>query len=653
MQTQQLRRLQDIACLADHHSNLYEQDEFPAAVAASCVPAQRMPAAPCKPKILHAHTHCALIDYLHTPHSGEIGKLYTHNIHPHCAASADILHTHEHNLDKLTHPHCDNLHTHTTLSPHNVEDFTPLGSLGRGNMGTVILVLSKHSPRCPFALKITHPLSSKKQRSHVEREILSSLHHPFLQTLHAHFEFGNHSLLLLDFCSGGDLNLLRHRQPEKRFSETAARFYAAEVLVALEHLHKLGIVYRDLKPENILVQGSGHIKLTDFDLSLKLGGAEQKAAPPHATMRPPICSLQQQLEAEADAHLQLQAGKQSLHCGGFACLRGYTSRRKESILQRGLSNPTIEEKVFGCWITKGGESYFSRRKEGLKCLYGTREARDKSSSRTRKTGANEGGLTRRNKCVGGRETRNPRKSTKSELHMSCLPCFKGKQEIHVEERSVYVVGTDEYVAPEVLRGDEHGFSMDWWSFGILLYEMIYGHTPFKGATTEETLCNILEKKPELPGMKSPVKHLISQLLVKDPGARLGATGAQSIKQHPFFCGLNWESLPHLSRPPFLPSPLCLSELEERYSAKLKAKRDAQNEHGLPNTCKSWLDEVIESMEVAENSSQYSHTSSSAGFMSSSADGADRELRRDDDADTLFSSAEWSSELDVCVQHPPP
>lgn len=110
---------------------------------------------------------------------------------------------------------------------------------------------------------------NKEGRARTEREILETLDHPFLPTLYAFIDTQRWLCLLTEFCSGGDLHVLRQRQPLKRFEETAVRFYASEVIVALEYLHMMGIVYRDLKPENVLVRSDGHIMLTDFDLSLK------------------------------------------------------------------------------------------------------------------------------------------------------------------------------------------------------------------------------------------------------------------------------------------------------------------------------------------------------------------------------------------------
>ncbi|KHN38654.1 Protein kinase G11A [Glycine soja] len=110
---------------------------------------------------------------------------------------------------------------------------------------------------------------NKEGRARTEREILEMLDHPFLPTLYASIHTPKWLCFLTLFCPGGDLHVLRQRFPNKRFLESAVRFYASEVLLALEYLHMLGVIYRDLKPENVLIRSDGHIMLTDFDLSLK------------------------------------------------------------------------------------------------------------------------------------------------------------------------------------------------------------------------------------------------------------------------------------------------------------------------------------------------------------------------------------------------
>ncbi|KAI3793819.1 hypothetical protein L1987_36441 [Smallanthus sonchifolius] len=162
----------------------------------------------------------------------------------------------------------------TSLS---LSDLRFIQRLGTGDISSVYLSEIKRSSSSAspavFAAKVMdkRELASrnKEGRARTEKEILEMLDHPFLPKLYASLESAKWSCLLTEFCPGGDLHVLRQRQPCKRFPESAVRFYASEVIVALEYLHMLDIVYRDLKPENVLVRSDGHIMLTDFDLSLK------------------------------------------------------------------------------------------------------------------------------------------------------------------------------------------------------------------------------------------------------------------------------------------------------------------------------------------------------------------------------------------------
>ncbi|KAI3822782.1 hypothetical protein L1987_10380 [Smallanthus sonchifolius] len=155
----------------------------------------------------------------------------------------------------------------------SLTDIRFIQRLGAGDIGSVYLANLKSSSAAVFAAKVMDKKEiasrNKDARATTEREILEVLDHPFLPTLYAWLESPKWSCLLTEFCPGGDLHVLRQRQPCKRFPESTVRFYVSEVVVALEYLHMLGIVYRDLKPENVLVRSEGHIMLTDFDLSLK------------------------------------------------------------------------------------------------------------------------------------------------------------------------------------------------------------------------------------------------------------------------------------------------------------------------------------------------------------------------------------------------
>ncbi|KAL5209362.1 hypothetical protein ABZP36_004985 [Zizania latifolia] len=168
-------------------------------------------------------------------------------------------------------------------APLGPRDFTLVRRVGAGDIGTVYLCRlegdgergsSSSSSSCEYAMKVVDRRALAKRgklgRAAAEKRVLRRLDHPFLPTMFADFDAAqDYSCIVMEFCPGGDLHSLRHRMPGRRFPVASARFYAAEVLVALEYLHMMGIVYRDLKPENVLIRADGHIMLTDFDLSLE------------------------------------------------------------------------------------------------------------------------------------------------------------------------------------------------------------------------------------------------------------------------------------------------------------------------------------------------------------------------------------------------
>ncbi|KAL5802167.1 hypothetical protein ACOSQ3_030627 [Xanthoceras sorbifolium] len=125
-------------------------------------------------------------------------------------------------------------------------------------------------------------------------------------------------------------------------------------------------------------------------------------------------------------------------------------------------------------------------------------------------------------------------------------------------RSMSFVGTHEYLAPEIIKGEGHGSAVDWWTFGIFLYELLFGKTPFKGSENKATLFNVVGQPlrfPESPVVSFSARDLIRGLLVKEPQHRLAyKRGATEIKQHPFFQGVNW-ALIRCASPPEIPKPV--------------------------------------------------------------------------------------------------
>ncbi|XP_016923738.2 ribosomal protein S6 kinase 2 beta [Drosophila suzukii] len=279
--------------------------------------------------------------------------------------------------------------------------FELLRVLGEGSFGKVFLVrkvIGKDAGTL-YAMKVLKKATLKvkdRVRSTNERKILADVGHAFIVRLHYAFQTPGKLYLILDFLRGGDL--FTRLSKEVMFTEEDVKFYLAELALAMNHLHSLGIIYRDLKPENILLDEHGHIALTDFGLS-----------------------------------------KQPLD---------------------------------------GSKTYS-------------------------------------------------------------------------------FCGTVEYMAPEIVNRKGHDFAADWWSFGVLMYEMLTGNLPFHGQTRQETMNQILRSKLGMPENLSPeAQSLLRALFKRNPQNRLGA-GAQGIldiKAHCFFATIDWVRLERKQvRPPFIPA----------------------------------------------------------------------------------------------------
>ncbi|XP_057819606.2 probable serine/threonine protein kinase IRE4 isoform X2 [Cryptomeria japonica] len=138
-------------------------------------------------------------------------------------------------------------------------------------------------------------------------------------------------------------------------------------------------------------------------------------------------------------------------------------------------------------------------------------------------------------------------------------CDISSEDVQYTERrkNRSAVGTPDYLAPEILLGTEHGYTADWWSTGIVLFELLTGIPPFTEEHPQIIFDNILNRKipwPSVPeDMSYEAKDLIDKLLTEDPNHRLGAKGATEVKVHPFFNNINWDTLA-MQKAAFVPSP---------------------------------------------------------------------------------------------------
>eukprot|EP00050_Salpingoeca_kvevrii_P016733 m.58125 g.58125 ORF g.58125 m.58125 type:complete len:481 (+) comp7124_c0_seq1:1-1443(+) len=149
----------------------------------------------------------------------------------------------------------------------SMDDFDHLKVLGRGTFGEVFLSREKKTQKL-YAMKVLrkNTIIDKGELVHTltENSVLAKCSHPFLTALAYSFQTKDFLCFVLEYVNGGEV--FYHLRKEKRFSEPRAKFYIAEITVAMTYLHDQNIIYRDLKLENLLLDKDGHIKITDFGL---------------------------------------------------------------------------------------------------------------------------------------------------------------------------------------------------------------------------------------------------------------------------------------------------------------------------------------------------------------------------------------------------
>lgn len=234
-----------------------------------------------------------------------------------------------------------------------VRDFELLKVIGRGSFGKVFLVRPIGADEdVVYAMKVLQKseMARRKQVQHTlaERRIMVKMSHPFIAQLRFAFQSRQRVYMVTDFLEGGDA--FHHLKRLRRFSEEAVRFIAAEIVLALQHLHAHGVIYRDLKPENILFDAQGHIRLTDFGLSKERVG--------YADGTHTFCGTSEYLAPEMLLHRAYSQRRASRHreqpprgespavSGGAAVDRGAAEEELESV----IGEAWLQKHGYGCAV---------------------------------------------------------------------------------------------------------------------------------------------------------------------------------------------------------------------------------------------------------------------------------------------------------------
>ena len=297
----------------------------------------------------------------------------------------------------------------------SIRDYTSLAIIGRGAFGEVHVCREKKTGQIVAVKKIRKDvLKIKNQVIHVRNEqlFMSKVKSPWIVELKASFQEDDYLYLVMEYLPGGDfMNLLIKKDI---LTEDEAKFYTAELILAIENIHKLDCIHRDIKPDNVLIDKTGHIKLSDFGLA------------------------------------------------------------------------KVSPKIF-------------------EINYNNNENID----------------------------------FKPETHQKNYSC----------------VGTAYYVAPEVLKKKGYGPEVDWWSVGVIFFEMLFGYAPFHSKETNQVCHKVLnwQKYLVIPSkikISKEAEDLIWKL-INNSNQRLGIGGAEEIKKHPFFKDVDWDNIRN-TKAPFIP-----------------------------------------------------------------------------------------------------
>jgi serine/threonine-protein kinase RIM15 len=398
----------------------------------------------------------------------------------------------------------------------SIKDYEILKPISKGAFGSVYLARRKVTGDY-FAIKMLKKsdMIAKNQVTNVKAEraiMMAQSESPYVARLYSSFQSNNNLYLVMEYLPGGDCATLIKMLGN--LPDEWAQRYIAQVIAGVEDLHKKGIVHHDLKPDNLLIDSSGHLKLTDFGLS-RMGLVHRQ-------------ERSKKNNSVTGEEVFAQANPQHQRRDSIGALTLAASPADHSSAASSPSSNYFESS----WREHHGSishKLFKSEPHGSMPGSPMLKPLHKSSSQTSFTMPEDDGLT--SSTLSGRN----------------LVLFDPEN----SSRNKKFVGTPDYLSPETIAGTGESEASDWWSVGCIFFEFLFGYPPFHDSTPEKIFQNILAGEIEWPNLPpeeelkfcSPqAKDLIKKLLVMNGDERLGRNGAEEIKEHEYFKGLDWDSL---------------------------------------------------------------------------------------------------------------
>ncbi|KAF9911637.1 hypothetical protein EC991_002755 [Linnemannia zychae] len=453
--------------------------------------------------------------------------------------------------------------------------FQILTQVGQGGFGEVFLARKTDTNElCALKRMSKKRLHLQDEVQHIltERDVLTSTKSEWHVKLLYSFQDTEYVYLAMEFVQGGDVRTMLTARGVLREEDT--KLYFAEMVMAIDALHQQGYIHRDLKPENFLIDQGGHIKLTDFGLSKgqlaesRIEAMKAKLREVKNSMEPTMPVLLRrggssmmvtmgqgggtgQGQGLEGGMMLLGGGRLGGGGGSFANLNGILHRSPSHLMWNGSSSnlaPSLSQTIGNNSLLNLGST---------------------SNLATTTMTASSGTPQMRHRQLLHQHHHQQQQQQQQTQQQNNNIEYKNEG----IRRAFSIVGSADYMAPEILTSQGYDYGVDYWSLGCILFEFLCGYSPFQAEDTRQTCVNVWHwrrvlKRPVYDTEENLEFNLTDEAwdlmtkLITDREERY--TTLQQVKDHPWFAGLDWTKLREMkaSFVPVLSTPMDTSYFDD-------------------------------------------------------------------------------------------